>query len=166
MRNISIIVLILVSIVACEQRPPTSDSMQKVQQEQILKEATAQVGMPSIKNFRERKIMKDILEMRDHEGIATYTYTYSEQTGKRRFLCNSVGFPIPYATQYTNPQKVEYITNHGMYILPQADPNSLFSPSSAEGTWIMCKDPKSDKVAPVYSEPKVQTFLWKMDSDS
>ena len=47
--------------------------------------------------------------------------------------------------------------------LPQADPNGLFSPPSAEGTWVMCKDPNSDKVEPIYSEPRiiVSTFPLK-----
>ena len=52
----------------------SSDSIQREQQEKILAEGTAQVGMPAIKNFRERKILKDILELRDQEGLVTYTY--------------------------------------------------------------------------------------------
>jgi hypothetical protein len=151
---------IAVILTACA--PPSSDDVQRDQQEQILKEGTSQVGMPGIKNFRERRIMKDILELRDREGYVTYTYSFSEVTGEFRWFCQSIGYPIPYATQFTSPEKIARSNSGGFTVLPQADPNGLFSPSSAEGTWVMCKDPGSDKVGAVYSEPKLATFPWPL----
>lgn len=145
--------------------PVSSDQVMKAQQEAVMKEAVAQTGIPAIKNFRERKIMKDILEMRDQQGLVTYTYTYAEQTGKKIFFCQSVGFPIPAATQYTNPEKVQIyndVYGWGNVTIPQPDPNGLFSPASAEGTWVMCKDPSSDKVGAVYVEPRVITSPFKL----
>lgn len=140
----------------CNLSAPSSDQVQKQQQERILQEATAQTGMPAIRNFRERKLLKDILELRDQDGLVTYTYLFSEQTGKLVFLCNSIGYGIPAATQYTNPQKIAESSHQvGYAILPQADPNGLFSPSSAEGTWVMCSDTASAKTRPVYSEPRI-----------
>lgn len=129
----------------------SSDSIQAQQQEKMLLEATAQTGMPAIKNFRERKLLKDILELRDQDGLATFTYVWNEFNGRLVFFCNSFGYGIPYATQYTNPMK--YVSQ-GLG-LPQADPNGLFSPSAAEGTWVMCKDPKGKDVRPVYIEPRI-----------
>ncbi len=119
--------------------------------------------MPAIKNFRERKLAKDILELRDQTGLTTYTYLWNELTGKLVFLCDSVGYPLPYAVQFTNPQKVEH-SRHGTgyAILPQADPNGLFSPASAEGTWVMCKDPNGKDVRPLYTEPKVIVSQFKL----
>ncbi len=38
----------------------SSDARQRRQQELILAEGTSQVGMPAIKNFRERKILRPI----------------------------------------------------------------------------------------------------------
>jgi len=88
--------------------------------------------------------------------LVTYTYIVPEMTGKPVFLCNSIGYGIPAATQYTNPQKIAAAQHQtGYAVLPQADPNGLFSPASAEGTWVMCKDPNGDKVRPVYIEPRV-----------
>jgi hypothetical protein len=55
--------------------------------------------MPAIKNFRERRLLKSILEMRDQEGLTTFTYTYNEMTGQLVFFCDSIGYGIPYATQ-------------------------------------------------------------------
>lgn len=139
---------------ASECSEPTSDDVQQVQQETLLQEGTNQVGMPSIKNFRERKLMKDILEMRDQNGLVTYTYTFSEMSGRYTFFCNSIGYGLPYATQFTNPQKSVRVYQ-GAIALPQADPNGLFSPAAAEGTWVMCKDGNSDRTQPVYVEPRV-----------
>lgn len=134
-----------------------SDRIQTRQQEQMLLEATAQTGMPAIKNFRERKILKDILELRDQEGLTTYTYVFNELKGEFVFLSQTIGYGIPAATQYTNPEKYTYEGGS----IPQADPNGLFSPSSAEGTWILMVMP-SGKVTPAYIEPRIAVFTEKL----
>ena len=139
-----------------------SDAVQREQQEKILAEATAQTGMPAIKNFRERKILKDILELRDQSGLVTYTYTFSEMTGHYTFFCNSVGYPLPYATEYTNPQKLAWQGYHDSAVIAQADPNGLFSPASAEGSWVLCQDPDGKEVRAVYLEPRVISSPFKL----
>lgn len=171
MKNILALALTVLAIAfaACDEpRTQTSDSIQQNAQEKLLVEATAQTGMPAIRNFRERKLLKEILELRDQASLTTWSYTYADNTGKRIFLCNSIGYGLPYATQYTSPEKVEwgqYTTGGGYYsnIMPQADPNGLFSPASAEGTWIMCKDPKGPDVRPVYVEPRVIVSPFPLD---
>lgn len=142
----------------------SSDGIQQKQQERLLQEATAQVNMPAIKNFRERKMMKDILELRDQEGIITYTYLYSEQTGKLKFFGQTIGYGLPYSTQFTNPEKIAYAsTNVGVANLPQADPNGLFSPGTAEGTWVLMCDPNdSKKTLPIYIEPRIIVSPFKL----
>lgn len=157
----------LMFVVGCETPPPTSDDIQREQQEKLLAEGTAQTGMPAIKNYRERKLMKDIIELRDQTGLITYTYLYNEMQGRLVFLCDSIGYGIPYATQYTNPQKYERVNlsggGYGYQTLPQADPNGLFSPASAEGTWVMCKNPNGSDTRPVYIEPRVVVSPFKLD---
>jgi len=146
-------------LTGCGGGKPSSDQRQAAMQETMLQEATSQTGMPAIKNFRERKLLKQILELRDQDGLATYTYIVAEQTGKLVFVCNSTGYGIPAATQYTSPSKVvDAAVSSGHYayeVVPQADPNGLFSPASADGTWVMCADPKTGKGRPVYLEPRV-----------
>ena len=156
--------LALLHLDDCNNNKPSSDQVQHQQQERILQEGSAQIGMPAIKNFRERKLLKDIYEMRDQTGLSTYTYLFSEQTGKLTFFCDSIGYGIPYATQFTNPQKTidVGVNSYNWVTLPQADPNGLFSPASAEGTWLMCKDPKGDKVRPVYVEPRIIVSQFKL----
>lgn len=137
-----------------------SDAKQQRQQEALLNEATSQVGMPAINNFRERKILKDILELRDQSGLVTYTYLYSEMTGQLTCFGDTIGYPIPYATQFTNPQK--HIATG--VTLPQADPNGLFSPSSADATWVLMKDPNdpNGEARSVYAEPKLISSPFKL----
>lgn len=125
-----------------------SDSVQRKQQEALLMEGTSQVGMPNVKNFRERKLVKQLIEMRDQDGLVTYTYIVAESTGTLIFVGESIGYGIPYATQFTNPMKVTG-SGSGVQAIPQADPNGLFSPTSAEGTWVMLKDPNGSAVKPV-----------------
>lgn len=141
----------------------TADAKQRQQQELLQQEASSQTGMPAIKNFRERKLLKDILELRDQDGLTTYTYTFAEMTGKLTFFCASVGYGIPYATQYTNPQKPLHSDYYDSAVIAQADPNGLFSPASADGTWVMCSDPaKSGEVRPVYMEPRIVVSAFKL----
>ena len=145
---------------------PSSDDRQRVQQESLLNEGTSQTGMPAIKNFRERKLLKEILELRDQSGLVTYTYVFNEMQGKPVFFCDSIGYGIPYATEYTNPQKDAYYTSSSAahIALPQADPNGLFAPASAEGTWVMCKNPNGPDVRPVYIEPRIIVSPFKLAS--
>jgi hypothetical protein len=150
-KQVSIIVTALLSVAGCAQE--TSDDVQQQQQERILQEGTSTIGMPAIKNFRERRLLKMILELRDQNDLSTFTYLWSDVRGEWTFFCNSIGYGIPYSTQFTNPQKIESWAQ-GRITLPQADPNGLFSPGSAEGTWVMCKDPRGPDVKPVYVEPR------------
>jgi len=156
-------VTIAFTLVSCDYTPtPSSDHRQQVQQEQILQEATSSIGMPAIHNFREKRLLKDILELRDQDGLLTYTYIVAENTGKLIFLGQSIGYGIPAATQFTNPQKIEpyryadgSVSVAERHVIAQADPNGLFSPTSAEGTWVMLKNPNGGKVLPTYIEPRI-----------
>lgn len=175
-----VVALLVIMIAGCERRP-TSDAIQQDRQEKILQEGAAQVGMPAINNFRELKIMKDIYELRDQNGLVTYTYLenmvptivpgHTALGGKLTYVGESIGYGIPAATQFTNPQKFErhYFgnpTGHYEYgIIPQADPNGLFSPSSAEGSWVMMLDKKSGKALPQYFEPRVVVTTFKYNFD-
>ena len=153
--------ILLMSNSSCETQP-NSNEILAVKQEQMMQEANTQTGMPAIKNFQERKLMKMILELRDQENLICYAYIVSELTGKPVFLGKCIGYGLPYATQFTNPMKVERLYQGGYEILPQADPNGLFMPASAEGTWIMLIDPNTNEPHPVYCEPRVLISPFKL----
>jgi hypothetical protein len=160
---IGVIVFFTCTAEQCDK--PSSDDVQRQQQERILQEGTSQTGMPAIKNFRERKLLKDIYELRDQNGLVTYTYIVAENTGKFVFVCNSIGYGISAATEYTNPQKIDYSYAHYV-VIPQADPNGLFSPATAEGTWVMCANPEKKGAAePQYIEPRVIVTTFKLPTN-
>ena len=146
----------VVGLTACgpQTASQTAAQIERQKQGEMSLQAITQVGMPAIVNFAEKRMMKDILELRD-QNVATYTYTM-DMNGKFHKVCNSVGFGLPYATQYTNPQMPQRTTDGGsIYVLPQADPNGLYSPASADGTWVQCVNPKNGKPTVVYIEPRV-----------
>ena len=139
-------------LTACDEPNPNSTQIERKAQEQLSLQAVQSVGMPAITNFAEKRMFKDIIELRDRmEPTITYVTDMNGHLHKR---CNSVGYGLPYATQYTSPQRIATAGAHdGVATLPQADPNGLYSPASAEGTWVMCVF--DGKPKPVYFEDRV-----------
>lgn len=148
-----IVVFISTSTSSCDDKSSNTVLAQK--QEAIMQEANRQVGMPNIVNFTQRKQLKMIQELCDQENLICYAYIVPELTGKPVFLGKCIGFGIPFSTQYTNPEAYVRVYSGNYVTLPQADPNGLFMPASAEGTWLMLIDPKTNETHPVYIEPRV-----------
>ena len=140
--------------------PMTSDRLANSQQEQLSLQSVQAVGMPAIVNFAEKRMMKDILERRDR-NVVTTTYII-DMNGRLHKLCNSVGYGLPYSTQYTNPMKISDSSYH--LAMPQADPNGLFSPASAEGTWVLCINPATKQAEPLYIEPRIIVSPFPFDN--
>ena len=143
---------------ACDDRPSADDDMNS-KQEQLAQEANRQTGVPAIKNFNRKKTLKTIIEAVDNDKTINYAYLFAENTGKLVFIGKCQGYGIPASTQYSNPQKpITYHTIHGQYdamALPQADPDGLFSPGSADGTWLMLINPETKEPVATYFEPKI-----------
>jgi hypothetical protein len=160
---VTMITILIMSNSGCDEQSNSNTEL-AAKQEQLMQEANRQVGMPAIKNFQERKLLKMILELRDQENLICYAYIVPEMTGKPIFLGKCIGYGIPYATEYTNPQITERHTGEaggGNIVIPQADPNGLFMPSNAEGTWLMMIDPNDNQPHPVYIEPRVLVSPFK-----
>jgi hypothetical protein len=152
MKRILALVAVATVLTACDQRPETSTQIERRKQEELSLQAVQSVGMPAITNFAEKRMFKDILELRDkNTPTVTYLVGMNNQLTK---VCDSIGFGLPYATQYTNPQ-MRLSGQNGNVVLPQADPNGLYSPASADGTWVLCVDHKDGKAKPVYIEPRI-----------
>lgn len=153
----------LLVLAGCEAPPEkqSSDQLQNHKQEEISKQAIQSVGLPAIVNFQEKRVYKDIYELRDRPNLVTYTYLVDINGGLHK-VCDSIGFGISESTQYTSPEKL--VSNdgysQGAYAkipVPQADPNGLFSSPSSNGTWVMCKVPGKDEVQPIRAEPNLIT---------
>ena len=136
------------------------DREQTQQQGELLSEAQKQCGMPALVNFQERKMMKRIIEQRDKANLVCYVYLFASQTGKLVYIGKCLGYGLPYSTQYTNPQTTTW-NSCGVVALPQADPNGLYMPADAHGTWLLMIKPNGD-TTPVYVEPDVIVSPFKL----
>ena len=166
---------------------PTQSNDSKIaqQQERNLAEGDAQVPPPSIVNWNEKRMAKLIQEKRDQLNLATWTYT-KNMDGKYTFVCESIGYGLPYNTRTNNPQHYEFVTTStgvtnigsGWYrdaagnaiwgehtVMAQPEPNGLFIPDSAKGTWNLCKDPKTGKPDVTYQEEDVAVFPYKLPQE-
>ena len=93
-----------------------------------------------------------------NQKIATYSYFFTI-TGTIIEVCPSQGFPFPYATQLTAPEVYRYT---GVTV-PQAEINSLYSPQSADASWVLCV---VDGIAvPTYFEEKIEAFPYRIKAD-
>ena len=153
----------------CSSTAPNSNSSDAVQAKAtqlMLSEAQRQVGMPSIVNFQQRKLMKMVYEQCDRSDLICYAYIKSDYQGKLVFIGKCIGFGIPFSAQFTNPMRIydaeqeggvigKYQDNGEVQVLPQADPNGLFMPTSSSATWLLMIDPATGKTTPVYIEPEI-----------
>ena len=73
MKNLILVLGILGLLTACGERSPTSQEIENKKQEELSKQAITSVGMPAITNFAEKRMFKDILELRDR-SVPTTTY--------------------------------------------------------------------------------------------
>lgn len=166
----------------------SNDSKIAQQQEKNLAEGDAEVPPPSIVNWNEKRMAKLIQEKRDTVNLATWTYT-KNMDGKYTFVCESVGYGLPYNTRTNNPQHYEFVTTqsgvsfgssggNGYYtdgagnriwgehtVMSQPEPNGLFIPDSAKGTWNLCKDPRTGKPDVTYQEEDIAVFPYKLPGE-
>lgn len=141
---------------SCDTPQPTAEQKQTAKTTQSLNEADRQLGMPAIINFQEKRMMKELYEKRDTK-LATHSYIVNQMKGCLVYLGASIGYGMPYATQYSNPQRTVFEggLQRGFGSLPQAEPNGLYMPSDAHGTWVMLYNAETKQADPVYIEPDV-----------
>jgi hypothetical protein len=161
MKRLILMCVCCVALSGCVDSVPDADKRQAAATKRTLLEADKQIGMPDIVNFTERRLAKDILELRDQEGLVTYTYLKSLD-GTLVFLTESIGYGLPYSVQFTNPEVVIRHRTNEYDTLPQADPNGLYMPDGLSATWILVKDPKTGKARPAYIEPEISVFPFRL----
>lgn len=147
---------------ACDE---TADQKDRRATEQLAQQAVNNVGWPGITNFTEKRQLKMLYELRDGANLVTYAY-YLDLNGGKHKVCptTAIGYGLPYATQYTNPNKMVGESYHAVTTISQPEPNGLFMPSTAEGTWVMCLAPDGKEIKPVYVEPRVIVSPFPMKS--
>ena len=155
---ITLVCAFIVTACDVESPGPSADVRQANRTKKAMAEADRQIGMPAIVNFQERRLMKQILELRDQEDLICYAYVVN-LNGDLVFLGKCLGYGLPYSVQYTNPERVQKGGSHGGgywgLAIPQPDPNGLFMPEGLSATWLMLLDKKTGEPRPVYVEPEI-----------
>lgn len=151
MKKIVLGLLCLVFVFGLTGCVENSSKEEKAYQEELMDKVNKEVGMPNITEFTEKKMAKMIWEMRDDADLVTYSYI-TNLSGKFVYLGQSIGYGLPYSTQYTNPEKRIGGTEA---VVPQADPNGLYSGDGLSSTWVMLVDESSGDVKPVYVEQEL-----------
>ena len=98
-------------------------------------------------------------------GANSWTIQYVEGVGVT-FQCPSIGYPIPYGAQLTNPEKVSRFGggDYAYLSLPQMEPYGLYVPPDVAATYGNCVLP-SGQIGVFYSEPPLTTFGFEVKCD-
>lgn len=139
------------------QKTVESDTIVANQVEQMQKQAHQTIGMPSIVNYNERRLVRMLYELRDDPEFRTYSYIVT-MTGKFIKVCDSIGYGINASIQFSNPEKMVHGTGpngRSAAFTKQAEPNGLFMPEGLAATYVMCVNPEKNTVEAVYVEPEV-----------
>jgi hypothetical protein len=153
---IVIFAIVALCLVGCEGER-SAEYKQTVKTDKILSEINRQIGLPNLTNFQQKKILKMVYELCDKEDLVCFAYIKSDYQGKLVFIGKCVGFGVPFSAQYTNPSKFADTPTKGWdyRVVPQADPNGLYMPTSSSATWLLMVDPKTSEPRPVYLEPEI-----------
>lgn len=153
-------ILVLFLLVACA--PASVADVEQAQQQTGNMAIVNNQPLPDLGGYSfERQIVIETYLARNNT-IATYAYMFT-MDGKIIEICPSIGYPIPYSTQLTNPEKIEY-TYSAPNVISNAEPNSLYPPSDAAATLVQCVNPDGS-VSPVYIEWYVLAFPYRIVSD-
>jgi hypothetical protein len=162
-----IIAFMLVSAFSCDAPQTSSESNQVNDQQTVYSQNQP---LHKYDYSPERDELQQIYDAR-MKVVNTWTVIYS--MGKPVFVCPSKGYPIPYTTQLTNPDRVTAggtndNSGSGNVALPQAEPNGLYTGSSM-ATWVLCirtLPGGGSEIEPVYSEPDALAFPYPVQIGS
>ncbi len=174
----------LLALVACtaddctNTPPPTANQHESAQQNAGLEQVHRNQPAPTVDWSFDREVVVQMFLARQH-GVATYSVVYDQLAapGSRvEFACPSLGYPVPYSTQITNPHVAEKLVlgqrqdepgaaRTEAVVVDQAEPNGLFPPGSSEATWVPCVG-DNGQLQPQYIEDHVSTFAYPVQEDA
>jgi hypothetical protein len=149
-----LVVLVVVTLLsACFGQTGSSAERDTVENQQNV---YAQVQpIPWFDFSLERDILIQLYKLRN-EAVATYTVVTSS-FGNLLWQCPSIGYPLPADTQLTAPERLANDEYRESSVIPQPEPNGLYSSTNTVGTWVTCVSPDG-KAYPVYTEMNAHAF--------
>lgn len=153
---------------------PSTDTQTQRKQEMAQREMNRQVDIPAIVNWQEKKLLKNVYELKDQADLVRYAYYFNTMTGEDgAFIGKCIGYGMPASAQFSNPEKIvvnEYSTYNGAGgyygTLPQAEPNGLFMPEGLSATYLILinPDPNGSPATDVaYIESAINVYPWPLD---
>lgn len=143
---------------------PDADDIAQRETQRSMQQAQAQIGMPRITEFQEKRWVTYLYELRD-STIGTHSYM-TTMDGTLIYLCPSVGYGINSSLQLTNPERVERNSASAYGTLPQPEPNGLFTPDGLASTFALCADSNGDGMPdPMYVENEIIVSLTELPYD-
>ena len=163
MKKILIILLVLIMLgLTASSCSTDTQSIEQGQQKDAINSIIQNQPIPDLGGYSfERQIVIETYLARNNT-IATYAYMIS-MDGKIIEICPSIGYPIPYSTQLTNPVRTMDNYSQGS-VIANAEPNGLYPPGDAAATLVQCVNPDGS-VTPVYIEWYVLAFPYQIESD-
>lgn len=163
-RLIPLLLILILVLSAC--RTSTQTEIEQQQQAGGVASITTNQPVPDLGGYSfERQIVVETYRARNNT-IATYSYMIT-MDGNIIEICPSIGYPIPYSTQMTNPQVPTRNCVDGYCfdgVVSNPEPNGLYPPGDAAATLVQCVNPDGS-VSPVYIEWYVLAFPYQIASD-
>jgi|WetSurSiteA1Bulk_404760.scaffolds.fasta_scaffold14270_2 hypothetical protein len=162
MKKILIILSVLMVFVLTSCMGSDTSTIEQGQQREAINSIITNQPVPDLGGYSfERQIVIETYLARNNT-IATYAYMIS-MDGKIIEICPSIGYPIPYSTQLTNPLRTAGDYYQGS-VVANAEPNGLYPPGDAAATLVQCVNPDGS-VSPTYIEWYVLAFPYRIVSD-
>lgn len=168
MIEISMLLLMLFFVSGCDELSgPTAEQKDKVSVETQQQQYVAAQPIPSFDWSLERDVAIQLYAARN-ERVATWTVWRSD-LGTIEGHCESVGYPIPYDVQLTNPLKSEWkrYQSYSSAVVEQPEPNGLYSSHNSVATWVRSIRRENGKAVevPIYIESKVTCYPYPIEVD-
>jgi hypothetical protein len=161
MRKLFVILLAVTAFILTSCVGSDTSAIEQSQQTGAVNAIIRNQPIPDLGGYSfERQIVIETYLARNNT-IATYAYMFT-MDGKIVEICPSIGYPIPYSTQLSNPERVDSYSQS--ITLPNAEPNGLYPPGDAAATLVQCVQPDGS-VSPVYIEWYVLAFPYRIQSD-
>ena len=162
MKKILVVLLVLFAFLLTSCAGNDTQSLEQGQQREAVNSIIRNQPIPDLGGYSfERQIVIETYLARNNT-IATYAYMIA-MDGKLIEICPSIGYPIPYSTQLTNPLRTVDGYNTSTAVA-NAEPNGLYPPGDAAATLVQCVQPDGS-VSPVYIEWYVLAFPYRIQSD-
>lgn len=160
MKKIFVICFMIAVFSGCATQADQNTIKERAQQAQGMSAILDNQPVPDLGGYSfERHIVIETFLARNHT-ISTYTYTMTYD-GRVIEICSSVGYPIPYATELSNPLQPSGYTG---VAIAQPEPNGLYPPSTAAATLVQCVN-DDGSVTPTYWEQDIFALPYRVKSD-